>query len=243
MRLLVVDTADSRGSVAVVNGSTILHVEPHGTDQDYSSWLLPAAHRALAESGLTHSQIEGYAVCNGPGSFTGIRVGLTTVKAWAEVYAKPVAAASRLQCLAAAVDRRGLPAEPFVASYLDARREQIFAAVHRRSADGLERIGHEAVISPANFITKVTENAKRQPVRWRTPDPTVLTSLPEWPELASLGHVLEVVPSPFAGRLAQLALQKFRTGDTVDALSLDAEYLRRSDAEIFWKGNPSAFRP
>jgi hypothetical protein len=54
---------------------------------------------------------------------------------------------------------------------------------------------------------------------------------------------LETVNPPFAGALARLACQKFRIGDTRDALSLDANYVRRSDAELFWKGNRSAYRP
>src|SRR5258708_26059241 len=99
MKFIVIDTADARGSVAVFENDKPIHVESHSTDEDYSSWLLPAIHRVLVASGLTLSQLDGYAVCAGPGSFTGLRVGLTTVKAWAEIYAKPIAAAPRLQAL------------------------------------------------------------------------------------------------------------------------------------------------
>src|SRR5215467_7701924 len=101
MRFLVLDTTDSRGSVAVFDGPCPGHVEAHSGEDDYSSWLLPAAHRCLVKSGLTLSRLDGYAVCAGPGSFTGLRVGLTTVKAWAEIYHKPIAAVSRLESLAA----------------------------------------------------------------------------------------------------------------------------------------------
>jgi len=64
----------------------------------------------------------------------------------------------------------------------------------------------------------------------------------EWPSLAATGHILELAAPPFAQRLGFLAYRKFRNGDTTDALSLDANYVRRSDAEVFWKGNKSALK-
>src|SRR5258707_13917283 len=69
MRFIVVDTADARGSVAVFENGRSIRVESHSTDEDYSSWLLPAVHRVLVASGLTLSQLDGYAGCAGPGSF------------------------------------------------------------------------------------------------------------------------------------------------------------------------------
>src|SRR5882672_9181177 len=106
MRFIVVDTADARGSVAVFDELEILSVEAHSGEEDYSSWLLAAVHRGLANSLLTIAELDGYAVCAGPGSFTGLRVGLTTVKAWAEIYGKPIAALSRLECFAVSASQR-----------------------------------------------------------------------------------------------------------------------------------------
>src|SRR6266404_4909544 len=228
MRFIVVDTADARGSVAVFENDKSIRVESHSTDEDYSSWLLPAVHRVLVASGLTLSQLDGYAVCAGPGSFTGLRVGLTTVKAWAEIYGKPIAAVSRLQALAVNDSRTD---QPLVASYIDARREQAFAALHAVVGDGLEPIGEASVISLSDFVAKVKEEAKGKSVRWVTPDPKMLESLPEWPSVAASGHTVELAQPPFASRLGFLAYRKFRSGDTTDALSLDANYVRRSDAE------------
>src|SRR5258708_3315068 len=76
-------------------------------------------------------------------------------------------------------------------------------------------------------------------VRRCTADSEVLTALPEWPQFAGQGHVIEEVAAPFAVRLGSLAYRKFQTGDSTDALSLDANYVRRSDAEVLWKGNKS----
>src|SRR5262250_2960469 len=100
MRFLLLDTADTRGSVALFRSGELLAADPHRSEEDFSAWLLPAAKRLLEQNHLTHTDLDGYAVCAGPGSFTGLRVGLAPVKAWAEIYQKPIAAVSRLEALA-----------------------------------------------------------------------------------------------------------------------------------------------
>ena len=237
MRFILLDTADARGSVALFEGIELRFIEVHSSEEDYSNWLLPAVHRVLANTSLSLAELDGYAVCAGPGSFTGLRVGLTTVKAWAEIYGKPIAAVSRLEALAANDSRTD---HPLVATYIDARREQAFAALYSLVGDGLEPIGEESVTSLSDFVAKVKEEAKGKSVRWVTPDPKMLECLPEWPSLAASSHILAEAKPPFAQRLGFLAYRKFRAGDTTDALSLDANYVRRSDAEEFWKGHKSA---
>jgi len=240
MRFLQLDTADSRGSVALCQDSQVLAVESHISDDDYSSWLLPAVGRILAAASLTLEEVDGYAVCSGPGSFTGLRVGLTTVKAWSEIYTKPIAALSRLEAFTLSEPPS---AEPFLTSCIDARRSQCFAALYTRAGHSFKLVGDESVTSVPEFMARVKESTTGKAVRWRTPDPAMFASAPDWPAFQSSGHRLETVNPPFAGVLARLAFQKFRTGDTRDALSLDANYVRRSDAELFWKGNKSAYRP
>src|SRR5260221_5042564 len=137
MRFIVVDTADARGSVALFENDQSIRVESHSTDQDYSSWLLPAVHRVLPASGLTLSQLDGYAVCAGPGSFTGLRVGLTTVKAWSEIYGKPTAAVSRLEALIETIPGGAAIPEPFAAAYFDARLWPGFAALYPPGESGV----------------------------------------------------------------------------------------------------------
>jgi tRNA threonylcarbamoyladenosine biosynthesis protein TsaB len=243
MHLIAIDTADARGSVGVFADHRLLHLESHTTDEDYSSWLLPAVHRSLSSTSLSLAELDGYAVCSGPGSFTGLRVGLTTVKAWAELYNKPTIGVSRLEGLAMAGGQAADSHQAFVAVVFDARRDQVFAALYRKLDGGLAIVGEEQVIGAAEFVERVIEETAGQPVLWRTPDEAVLTRLSSWEGLAGHRHVLESIAPPFVFQLAALALGKLRDGETKDALSLEAEYVRRSDAEIFWKGNKSAFRP
>src|SRR5260370_42320803 len=97
MILLAIDTCDARGSVAVVRDGAVLKVVVHGSQEDYSTWLLAAVRECLAGAGLKMEEVDAYAAAAGPGSFTGVRGGLTAVKAWAEVYGKKIAAVSRLE--------------------------------------------------------------------------------------------------------------------------------------------------
>ena len=103
MRFILVDSADARGCVALCHDAIPYAVEAHPADQEYSAWLLPAVRRLLGSCCLSISELDGYAVCSGPGSFTGLRVGLTTVKAWAEIYSKPIVAVSRLAAFALSI--------------------------------------------------------------------------------------------------------------------------------------------
>jgi tRNA threonylcarbamoyladenosine biosynthesis protein TsaB len=239
MRYLVLDTADARGSVALAKEGVALSLESHTNEEDYSSWLLPAVDRVLAASSLTLSELDGYAVCSGPGSFTGLRVGLTTVKAWAEIHSKPIAAVSRLEALAWCE----LPVpRQFVAVCIDARRNQCFAALYKPSEETFGIIGEESVGDLADFMARVAELTGGQSVVWRTPDPAMIESAPGWQSLQAQAHYLEPVNPPFAGFLAQAAYRKFCEGKTTDGLSLDATYVRRSDAELYWKGAKSAVK-
>src|SRR5262245_7049113 len=163
MHFLLVDSADARGCVAVLRDHRILSVAPHPADEDFSSWLLPAVSRALADNGLSLAKLDGYAVCSGPGSFTGLRVGLTTVKAWAEICAKPIAPVSRLDALATP-DRAPLNPRPrFTAVFSDARRSQVFAALYDHVGVPVET---ESVLPLEIFLSKVEAVCGRTPILW-----------------------------------------------------------------------------
>jgi tRNA threonylcarbamoyladenosine biosynthesis protein TsaB len=217
----------------VLRDDQALHTVAHDTAQDYSSWLLPAVQRALQTAGVALSDVHAYAVAAGPGSFTGVRVGLTTTKAWAEVYGRGIAAVSRLEALAA----QATGAEPYVAAFADARRGQVFGAMYRRGGT-LERIGEEMLIAPEKFIAWVAESVGADPIQWISAEPTQLTETEPWAARRSKGESVQAASSllaPVIGRLGyRLAIENRLT----DAVALDANYLRRSDAEASWTDSP-----
>lgn len=232
MIVLALDTCDSRGSVAVLRDDTVLHVVAHDSSEDYSSWLLPAVGLVLQGSGLKMANVDGYAVAAGPGSFTGVRVGLTTVKAWAEVYGKRIAAVSRLEAIA----MQGLLGSSHVAAFVDAHRGQVFGAMFQRKGEVLQRLGEEMVIPPEKFIEAAAELANGGSISWVSIDAAVLPLEENWKAREARGEHVESVSSVLAPAIGRIGSRELAAGLFTDALSLDANYIRRSDAEIFWKG-------
>ena len=230
MRLLAFDTCDSRGSIALVEDHRVLGEVLHPANEDFSSWLLPAADNLLSEQSVSHADLEGYAVASGPGSFTGVRVGLTTAKAWSEVYGKPIFPVSRLTILA---DRAPHSAR-YIATFINAQRKQVFAGVHERRSDGLSLRGEEAVIDPSEFFRSAVQTAGTSGIVWVSLDPDILTSNPMWNDELRATASIVVVKPPLASLIGLYALEHLAQQGT-DALSLDANYVRRSDAEIFGK--------
>ena len=230
--ILALDTCDPRGGVALLRGESVLQVEPHTAPEDYSSWLLPAVARVVASASLTLRDIELYAVAAGPGSFTGVRVGLTTVKAWSEVYGQPVAAVSRLEALAS----ESAGSSPYVAAFIDARRNQIFAALYRRQAATLERVDEEMVIAPDRFLEWCAGKAGFDGIDWVSTDPNCVTQLPQWSARRPPNGTVQGASALLAPRIGQIGYRLARQNRLTDALSLDANYVRRSDAELLWKG-------
>jgi tRNA threonylcarbamoyladenosine biosynthesis protein TsaB len=247
MNLLALDTCDSRGSVSVLRDERLLATVEHNTPDDYSIWLLPAIDRALHASGLAFNDIDVFVAAAGPGSFTGVRVGLATLKAWAEVTGKPIVAVSRLEALAtqatAASTSAPAPGE-FVAAFANGQRQQIFGALYRstgaRQDERLQRIGDETVIAPDKFLAWATENSAGAPIHWISTDPQMLTETKAWALRqtdstdAPASRGVQAASPILAPAIGQLGYHLATMKQFSDPLTLDANYVRRSDAELSW---------
>ena len=238
MITLAIDTSEARGSVSVVRDGARVSGTRHDDGSDYSAWLLPAVDRILAEAGSSLEKVDVLAVATGPGSFTGLRVGLTTVKAWAEVYAKPVVGVPRLDALA----RSANTGAGLVAACYDAQRGQLFAAVFRRTAGGMERIGSELVATPEEFVEFVDDQAGGEAVAWVSLDPERINSIERLKARLLSGDEVNAASPELAPTIGVLAEERASRGQFSDPLALDANYVRRSDAEIFWKGASTGVR-
>lgn len=209
-----------------------MSVQRHEIAEDYSSWLLPAVERVLGGAGASLREVALLAVASGPGSFTGVRVGLTAVKAWAELFGAKVVGVSRLDVLARQLE--GAPG--FVAASFDAQRGQVFGGLYWREGRlGWNLIEEEMVIAPDDFVRWVAQQSSGAAVRWITLDAELIESAPCWKERAALGETLVRCADGLAAGVAELGEERAREGKFTDPLVLDANYVRRSDAEIFWK--------
>ena len=231
MLLLAIDTCDSRGSLALLRDETVLNHTVHEGQEEYSSWLMGAVDATLKAAGQQVSAIDVFAVATGPGSFTGARIGLTAVKAWSEVYAKPIAGISRLEALAS----QAAPEGEYVASFFDGSRNQVFGALYRRTADTeLQRVGDDLVLAPSEFVTWVDEQSNGARVCWASLDPEKLTADSAWKSRTDRGETIVRVSSNLAPVIGKMGHARALRKDLTDALALDANYVRRTDAEVFW---------
>jgi len=229
---LAIDTSEARGSVALLREGRLCAGVVHSDRTDYSEWLIPAVEQVLRRAGTRMELVDLLAVATGPGSFTGVRVGLTAVKAWCEVYGKPVVGVSRLEALARSEKRRA----GAVAAFYDAQRGQIFGGLYRSLYGRVVRIGDELVIAPEAFLDLAGKEGSDAAVSWVSLDPEIVTGLDGWKERAERGDTMQKSPAELAEAIAWIAEEQARAGEFTDALQLDANYVRRSDAEIFWKG-------
>ena len=232
MVTLGIDTCEARGSIAVRKDGVLVSVQKHESAEDYSSWLLPAADRGLAGAGAKLRDVQLLAVAAGPGSFTGVRVGLTVVKAWAELFGIKVVGVSRLEVMA----RQVVGASGFVAASFDAQRGQVFGGLYMRQGErAWSLIDEELVIAPAGYIDWVSRQAGVETVQWVSLDPALFSGLPEWKVRAAVGETMVLSTDALAAGVAELGEERAREGKFTDPLVLDANYVRRSDADIFWK--------
>ena len=233
MIVLAIDTCDSRGSVALWREGAVLAIAEHDSGEEYSSWLLPAVARVLERAGLGAADVDAYGVASGPGSFTGVRVGLTTVKAWCEVYGKPGAAVSRLGAMAWQVSGEG----KFIAAFANAQKGLVFGAVYRRDGTGLEVVREEMVIAPGKFVELAAELAQDGRITWVTTDPEQVLADDAWKNRETRGEGIESVSCFLAPAIAAIAAKRMAKGQLQGALELDANYVQRPAAETYWKVN------
>jgi tRNA threonylcarbamoyladenosine biosynthesis protein TsaB len=229
---LGIDTCEARGSVAVWRNGALAAMQQHETAEDYSSWLLPAVENCLRGAQADLASVEVFAAATGPGSFTALRVGITAVKAWAELYRRPVCGVSRLEVMARTVNRDA----GFVAASFDAQRGQIFGGLYRVRPDrNLALVEQEMVIAAQEFLEWAGERTGGETIQWVTLDPALLESAPGWRKRADRGESLMICGKGLAAGVAELGEERALRNEVSDALHMDANYVRRSDAEIFWK--------
>ena len=168
--VLAVDTSSGQGSLALAREDGAC--ESVQLPAEWTSTTLHGELRRLLERHrLKSADLDGYVVANGPGPFTGLRVGLTAVKGLAEAHHRPIVLVSTLELLAeAAREQLPLPFCGMLAPLLDARRSQVFAALYEIRADALALVGEECVCALPSFLERVQVAAPAS-VRFCTTEP------------------------------------------------------------------------
>jgi tRNA threonylcarbamoyladenosine biosynthesis protein TsaB len=226
MLLLAIDTSGKTGNLAltqVAKGKPsvdIIEAVPLAGGA-FSAQLVPQIAALLARHGHTKSDLAAFAAVSGPGSFTGLRVGLAAIKALAEIFQKPIAAISSLEAVAWSSHRDGR-----VLATLDAGRGEIYVGDYELTGE-LPRMHSERLLTRDELLTEVRGEVKGEEKPVVTPD----AALAEILRAASIPCNQIVYPNTEV--IARLGWQHIQHGQTVSPEDLEANYIRRSDAEIF----------
>jgi len=220
MLLLAVDSSDRNGSIALAQcgpgeDCDVLEVVQlvGGT---FSAQLVPQIAALLGKYGFSKADIGGFAVVSGPGSFTGLRIGLAVIKALAEVLEKPIAAVSLLEAVAIGSRVRGR-----VVAALDAGRDEVYAGKYEVES-AAERISERLLTQPE--LIAITSGQ------------TVVTPDKKLADIArASGLAVEQIERPGSDAIARIGWKKILSGEIVSPETLDANYIRRMDGEILVK--------
>jgi tRNA threonylcarbamoyladenosine biosynthesis protein TsaB len=241
MLILAIDTSGQSGGITLAEadkGSFRVIESAAIAGGTFSAQLIPTLAALLKKHGYGVKDLGGFAAASGPGSFTGLRVGLSAIKGLSETLRKPIATVSVLEALASLADRDGK-----IAAAMDAGRKEVFLGVYQKATaapagnpepQAATRSEHTLIKQREELLTQqdflATLAAERPAV--------IITSDAGIAELAAASHSsVMVVTSPGSEVIASIGARKLLAGETVSVEALDANYLRRSDAEIFFKGN------
>ena len=239
MLILAIDTSTRTGSVALLRDDVVIDSVSGYEETPHSTRLFRDLEMLQKRAQFRMDQIDVFAVAAGPGSFTGLRVGLTAVKAWAEIHDKPIAAISGLEAIAAqskTLNGDAVAAAIPIAAFLDARRGQLFGSLYRvreGNPRSLELISDESILTVEEFVDLVRRESDIASCTLVSPTPEILPA--SLIESSLPGFQIETVSAVLAPTIGHLGFERAKRGELVDALRLDANYVRRSDAEKAWK--------
>jgi tRNA threonylcarbamoyladenosine biosynthesis protein TsaB len=153
MRILGIDSSTPKGSVALLENSRLLKEASLPDGSTYSNCLLSTIDQLLLETGMQFGSIDAFAVTTGPGSFTGLRVGVSLAKGFVLSSQKPFIGVSSLEAMAHRVESAKYP----VCTLLDARKKQVYTAKFHLFEGEVKRLTEDSVVSPEELCDSVSE--------------------------------------------------------------------------------------
>jgi tRNA threonylcarbamoyladenosine biosynthesis protein TsaB len=213
-RVLAIDTTSEFGSIALVQDQNVMAEVALHSPEGFSPIIFGQVQSLLETHGLVLGDLDAFAAASGPGSFTGVRVGLSAIKGLAEATGRQAIGISNLQALASFGSRE------LRAAVLDARRGEVYGAVYNAR---LDLVKGETVMKFEDWLRLLPSG-----------DVEIIStgafSIPA-------GINLPVVHAPpvLAGAVGRIAAAQIAAGEGRDPAEIHANYVRRSDAELFWR--------
>jgi len=227
MKILAVDTATKSCSVAIVDKESLLAEMTVVNEQTHTKHLLEMISLVIKHSGLNLSDLNGYAVTRGPGSFTGLRIGISSVKGFAAAQGKPIAGVSSLDALA-----RQVSFSPhLICSIIDARRDEVYSSKYRYKDGNLKKEGKEQAVSPGDALDEINEPCifvGSGAVLYRN----VIND-----KLGEYAYFAQACENTIrASTIARLSINRFEIDDTDDVDTFVPNYIRKSNAQLKFQG-------
>jgi tRNA threonylcarbamoyladenosine biosynthesis protein TsaB len=216
MRVLAVETSSLAGGVALLDDERLIAEYVLDVSVTHSERLMAAVDRVLGDARWTPRTLDGLAVAVGPGSFTGLRIAVSTVKGLAFALGVPIAAVPTLDAMAAALPWAALPVCPV----LDARKGEVYACLYRWDGTAMRREWDYLALPPDALAARLHAPAIV------VGDGAAIVRSPH----ARLLPPPRRLPSPAC--VGALGLERLRRGEIVAAAALEPIYLRPSEAEL-----------
>jgi len=227
MKILAIETATLMGGVALTTQEGVQAEYRLNVRSTHSEQLMPSVDRVLKASNISLQEIDAFAVSIGPGSFTGLRIGLSTAKGFAIVTGRPILPVSTLEALA-----YGLPFSTHpICPLLDARKGEVYTALFQfNGTKNIQRLWDDRVMTPSALLSRI-----KQPTLFLGNGIHLLNEA----LLNALGNLAILTPMhlwlPSAIHIAELAREKWNSGQIDPSLPIVPRYIRRSEAEIKWE--------
>ena len=218
--ILAVDTTHEFGSLALLEGTEVAEEVLLHAPEGFGQVLFGRLAELLDRRGRAIQEMDCFAAASGPGSFTGVRVGLACVKGLAEAAGKLVAGVSNLEALAT------FGTGPLRAVVMDARRGEVYGTVYNQRG---EAILPETVMPFTAWLRSLPEDE----IEFVSTDFSPFAAALAGTRFERAG--IATAPRALAAAVGRIACLRLRAGRAVDPAAIDANYVRRSDAELFWK--------
>ncbi|HHY59694.1 MAG TPA: tRNA (adenosine(37)-N6)-threonylcarbamoyltransferase complex dimerization subunit type 1 TsaB [Clostridia bacterium] len=229
MRVLAIESATNVAALAIVAEEAVIAEAVLNTGKTHSQRLMPMLARLLEEADLELEDLDGIVVSGGPGSFTGLRIGLATAKGLAYASGKPLVMVSTLDSLA--YNLKGYP--HLICPILNARRNEVYTAVYRDAGEELTLVMSYAALPPAELVQRLRPLA--EPVMFLGDAVPVFGAYLQ-EQMGSLARQATIFASmPSAAVLGWLGLQKLKKGQVADLATAKPFYIRPSEAEVKWQ--------
>jgi tRNA threonylcarbamoyladenosine biosynthesis protein TsaB len=234
MLVLALNTTDEHGGVAIYRDSHCLAAAANESSASYSITLFQMVDDLLRRARLRLHDLELFAVAHGPGSFTGIRIGVAAAQAWGTVFSRPVRGISVLEAMVEEAEPDTLLAVPI----LDARRGEFFLTLFERADPaGIPLPRSEGLLLKPDAVARFLQQAAGTAEPFQTltciarqHDAAVRLLCHDWPQFRWRN-----IPGPLVHGIARCALRAAQRGTLQSPAELDAYYIRRTDAEMKWQ--------